>query len=68
MRAALVAARHLPLDFKRIARLDMLRFIWLVFTYGLQWVVFNVDETGIRVLPLNLGQEECEPSRNHIPG
>ena len=53
MRAGTRAARHLPVDFKRIARVHVLRFVWLVSTYGLlPWAVFNMDETGIRFVPL----------------
>jgi hypothetical protein len=47
------AARHLPANFTEISHLHVLRFVWLVATYGLlQCFVFNGDETGVRFMPL----------------
>ncbi len=47
------AARQLPPAFARISRVFVLRFVWLVATYGLlPCFVFNMDETRVRFMPL----------------
>ena len=47
------AARHLPANFVEISHLHILRFVWLVVTFSLlACFVFNMDETGLRFMPM----------------
>lgn len=47
------AARSLPPDFEKVKSLYILRVVYLVATHSiLPWLFFNLDETGVRFMPL----------------
>jgi len=47
------AARSLPPDFEKVKSLYILRVVYLVATFSiLPWLFFNLDETGVRFMPL----------------